>query len=175
MQALSLLPQKFKEELAGFGLKVIITPTILEILPTLDFDLSACFGIDQMQVEKMASCWPTVYLPPTKTIYIFERWEGSKGNTVTYSVLNRCALAFQQEFELSAYDGFLAAINADFDCVPRDLMPATSSYPGEFYAQIFSAVVMSDMTKDGNNRMHGITLVFPRTADFIRQALKEFQ
>jgi hypothetical protein len=66
MQALSLLPQKFKEELAGFGLKVIITPTILEILPTLDFDLSACFGIDQMQVEKMASCWPTVYLPPNE-------------------------------------------------------------------------------------------------------------
>jgi hypothetical protein len=175
IQALGLLPLKFKEQLASFGVRIILVPTILEILPSLDIDLAKCFGVDQAQCEEYAKSWPVLYEPPSKTIYIGEKWDGYKGNIIEYSVLNRCAFAFQMGSNIATSAELLKAINDDFDCVPGDLMPQNVSDPGEFYAAMFAVVVMLHNSEHDDNWMRGMTLVYPRTAAYIQTSLNEFR
>lgn len=175
IQTLGLLPLNFKERLASFGVRIILVPTILEILPKLDIDLTECFGLDQAHCEEYAKSWPVLYEPASRIIYIGENWEGYKGNIIEYNVLNRCAFAFQKISNLATSAELLKVINDDFDCVPGDLLPQNVSDPGEFYAAMFAVMVLLHNSEDKDNWIRGMTLLYPRTAAFVQTTLDEFR
>jgi hypothetical protein len=174
LQALSFLPLKFKEELASLGVKIILTPTILEALSNLDCDITEELGIDPAQCEEWAKGWPCLYEPPTKKIYIGEKWVGCIGNTITYNVLNRCAFAFQKSKDLAESTELYKAIIDDSSSVPQDFMPSNVSDQGEFFAGICAALLIGDNSKVDGSWSTGMTAVFPRTVAFVRKTLSTY-
>lgn len=174
LEALRLIPTKLKRELAESGVRIILTPTIAEVVPNFD-ELAKSFGVDRKVVEEYAKGWPVLYRPVQKKIYVAESWQGYTGNSITYNVLNRCALALQNLHEFLDSKELHEVISADFACIPGDIMSPNISQPSEFYASIFAVVLMSESDQNFGAWPKGMTMMYPRTTRFVRATVNQFR